>query len=242
MLFKKNKKKDKCQEGIKPVQTDEIGNYTVETDDSVDKNTVGETEYTVDKKDEDRVLYIVIDKEIPGLIDYFRSIGINVSYIYNRISKARDSILMQPLSCRIIVIDTGMGIFTTTKVRHELIDMLGICDEDNKVTVFYTDSVLKDDTVKELGKNKSDLDWYKYIKTADVANYILGLGENYILDDHEDTGVYDSVNNEELLEFRGDEVSCNDSDGTYDSLTDVSDILQHINTEADGQLKAYKVV
>ena len=67
----------------------------------------------------------------------------------------RNTILMQSSPTRVIFIETGMGVFTATKVRQEIIDTLSLSDDDSKITVFYTSSVLKMDAVKQLGKVKT---------------------------------------------------------------------------------------
>lgn len=148
------------------------------------------------------IAYLVTDRPVHGLINYFRECGINISNIYTSIKSARNTILMQTEPCRIIISDTGLGKFTTTRTRQELIDMIGICDENNKVTVFYTDSVLKVDSVKELGKDNIGIDWHKYTGTINMAVNILNYNEEYILDDAADDP--DDVPNEDALDgFNG---------------------------------------
>ena len=130
----------------------------------------------------DMVLYIIADKKENGLTTYFRECGIKVSSVYDDITEAKNAVLMQSLPTRIVIIDSGKGKFTLTKVREEIIDMLGISDEQNKTTVFFTDSVIKVDTMRALGKAAKQIDWLQYKSTPIVAATILAYRENYVYD------------------------------------------------------------
>ena len=94
-----------------------------------------------------------------------RESGLNVSRIFKNIADARDELIMQTEPYRLVVVETGLGRFTSTSQRKEIIDLLGICtDEDSRASVFYTDSVLKIDVIRELGKDT------KY-KISDLCPY-----------------------------------------------------------------------
>ena len=134
----------------------------------------------------DSIVYLVIDRHVHGLINYFRECGILVSNIYTNIEDARNTILIQSKPCRIIIADSGLGKFSTTKIRQELIDMIGICDENNNVTVFYTDSALKVDSLRKLGDVKLAIDWFKYAGTASMVATLLKYDEKYTLDEAAD--------------------------------------------------------
>lgn len=150
---------------------------------------------------QDMILYIVIDKAIPGLVNYFRECGVKVSNIFNDIVDAKNTVLMQSEPIRIVVVDTGLGKFTTTSMRAELIDMLGIADENSKTTVFYTDSALKVDTIRTLGKSSKKIDWIQYKSTSIVAGSILNYNENYVYDMEDDLDEIEK--DREALNFKG---------------------------------------
>ena len=154
-----------------------------------------------DESDDGMVLYIVVDKVVFGLINYFRENGVKVSNLFSDVTEAKNMILMQGLPTRIVVIDTGSGRFTSTVMRNEIIDMLGMADEQNKTTVFYSDSVLKMVAARELGKLSKTIDWIQYKSTAIVAATILQYNEKYIYD-YEDEN--DVANDDfELLNYKG---------------------------------------
>lgn len=150
------------------VETNELVEATVETVVTDDSRKVG-----------DRVLYIICDKEVPGLLNYIRELGVKATEIFYSINDARNELLAVFDSYRLVVIDTGTGRFTGTTTRAELLDIIGMYGEDNKVTVFYTDDSLKIDGQKLFSKGKSHLDWYKYASTIGVVTTIMQYEEVY---------------------------------------------------------------
>lgn len=162
------------------------------------------TENTEGQKLQDIVLHFVIDKSTSDMLDYFRGYGVNVSRIFNNIEEAKNEILMQINPCRIVIVDTGTGKFSLMGARKALVDLLGIGDEDNKITVFYTDSVIKDDISMAEEVDNKQIDWIKYRSTADILATLLQKSkkENYIIDDTlEETKKTTST--QELMQFKG---------------------------------------
>lgn len=192
-----------------------------------------------EKEQESLILYIVTDRKTKGLVNYFRECGLNVSNIISSISQARDTLLMQYKPCRFVIIDTGTGKFTSTKVRQELIDVLGICDESNKVSVFYTDSIIKAEATRILGKNKLDMDWYKYQNTVTTVATLLSCNEKYELDE-------DSENDEELTNtklinmIKGTDTKVECDKSLKESKIKPADIRVHIEEES-GLIETYEV-
>lgn len=144
---------------------------------------------------QDVVLYIIIDRKIHGLLGYFRNYGVNVSKIFTDIAEARNTMLMQTELSRLVVIDTGTGKFTNMASRRELVDLMGICDEDTKISVFYTDSVIKSEISSAAEVDDKHIDWSKYKSTAVVLALLLQKTklENYC--------VYEEDDEEDQLEF-----------------------------------------
>ncbi|MBO5388567.1 MAG: hypothetical protein J6A59_10565 [Lachnospiraceae bacterium] len=160
-----------------------------------------EDDVNTDEPKPDMILYIVIDKYIEGLINYMRESGLNVSRIFKNIADARDELIMQTEPYRLVVVETGLGRFTSTSQRKEIIDLLGICtDEDSRASVFYTDSVLKIDVIRELGKD-TNIKWEKYKNTALTVVRLLKLHENFVLSDEQNLDTFKSE--KECMEFTG---------------------------------------
>lgn len=263
-IFKKNNKESLEKEELENINEDvqefddidldseDIIDYEEETTDNeynedniiIDTNTENEIKAEdTNEVNEDKieyVLYLVIDRQSHGLLNYFRESGINVSNIYNTIEDARNTILMQPEPCRVLIADTGLGRFTNTKTRQELIDMLGICDINNRITVFYTDSVLKADSTRELGKAKLDIDWIKYEGTASMVANTLSYKENYIMDDYIDD--LDTIpEKEDIYKIKGFNTNAPYGEQIYVRGLDSTDLINNMLSSEEGLLQGYKV-
>lgn len=137
----------------------------------------------VPKEKPKMVLYIVIDRPVGGMINYLRECGVKVSAIFNNITDIKNTVLMQSEPTRVVVVDTGLGKFSATAMRKELVDMFGISDEQNRTTVFFTDSVIKMETTRELGRSGSKhIEWLPYKSTAIIAATLLSYDEEYVYD------------------------------------------------------------
>ena len=194
------------------------------------------------QKLQDIVLHFVIDKSTSDMLDYFRGYGINVSRIFNNIEEAKNEILMQINPCRIVIVDTGTGRFSLMGARKALVDLLGIGDEDNKISVFYTDSVIKDDISMAEEVDNKQIDWIKYRSTADILATLLQKSkkENYIIDDTLGE-VKKTTSTQELMQFKG--LSMKDESVNIGQPTiSVEEIaLNREENSGSNQLQAYEV-
>jgi hypothetical protein len=137
------------------------------------------------------VLYLIVDKPIEGMLQYFRSYGINVSRIFTRIADARNALLMQVDPTKIVLIDTGNGGFNSMSARKDIIDLIGLGDDQNKIVAFYSDTNLKAEVNSNRSIQKKSIDWVKYKTTSGVLAYLLQSYKecNYIADgDYTDAG------------------------------------------------------
>ena len=92
---------------------------------------------------EDVVLYIITDRHLPNMLQYYRERGVNVSNIFDNIEDARSALILNIEKSRLVILDTGMGQFSNMGTRRQIIDLIGISDEENRISVYYTDSVIK---------------------------------------------------------------------------------------------------
>ena len=188
------------------------------------------------------MLYLVIDKPVEGLLNYFRMSGVNVSNIYSDIGEAKNEVIMQSDPLRIVIVDTGLGKFTTTTMRAELIDMMGISDDQNRTTVFYTDSALKVDTLHTLGKSGKDIDWFKYQSTALVVATLLSYNEDYILNsDSDNLADQKKTQANDVLNFKG--LTSGLPDVPRMEITGFTSdaIMTHVVNNVDGTIPGFEV-
>lgn len=126
------------------------------------------------------ILYVLTDRLTSNSLQYFRSAGLPVTRIFNNIDDIRDELIMLLDPCRLVIIETGLGKFTSVNSRKDIIDMLGISDEDNKIAVFYTDNALRADARESLDDAYKRIDWFKYSSTAETVARLLLMKEQYI--------------------------------------------------------------
>lgn len=139
-----------------------------------------ETKEVTSDENKQSHLYILTDRKTPNLLSYMRNHGVNVSRIFNNIQEARDHLIYQFGSCRLVILETGLGKFTSINARKELVDTLGICDEGIDIAVFYTDNNVKTEATESLEIDYKRIKWYKYKSTADTVAQLLLLKETFI--------------------------------------------------------------
>lgn len=205
---------------------------------AISKNKKKNKEGKNGKKDEveviekkDYVLYMITDKPINGVIKYFDNFGVKVSKVFSNIQDARDVLLMQIHPSKVIVVDTGTGRFTNMSARKDLIDLMGISDDENLTTVFYSDSVIKTEVEYNSEVEDKQIDWYKYKSTAHVLAYLLQCSstENYVLDGE----TADIVDISEDLTFKGITLTTYEKSNIGNVQINTSDIVAKQQVESD---------
>lgn len=159
-------------------------------------------------KSNDIVLYAIIDKYNPSMLDYFRGYGVKISKIFTNIAEIRDAMLIQTNISRLVIIDTGTGRFTNMSSRNALIDLIGVSDSDTRISVFYTDSIIKTEVSISSAVEDKNIEWLKYRSTADLLANLLQKTktENYIYDSNLENETTESIDNS--LDFKGLSVKC----------------------------------
>lgn len=178
------------------------------------------------------MLYLIVDKEVPGMLEYFRERGLNISKLFTDIGEARSNLLLQENKIRIVIIDSGTGRFVSTIVRKELVDLIGISDEDNLFTVFYTDHVIKSSVLNDLSKELYTIDWFKFTTTVAVVATMLKYKEEYIPDDDYDNILDIDVESALKSRVNPDSESDKDIDNTtytFSSIKKLNELIQDKN-------------
>ena len=213
----------------------------VDKEESIDEDVKQEEkEENIEQSQEENntfVLYFVVDNKNDNLLKYYRNLGLNVSIIFDDITEARNRILMQREPARIVVIDSGLGIFSSLSKRNELIDMLGISDDRNRISVFYSDSAIKSDALKQLGKSAKSIDWIKYKNTIVVASIILNYKEEYIYQNKENED--NVIVERDILKYKG--IDCG-NDNERIVVTGFSEEAIRLGIEdSEDQLERFKI-
>lgn len=202
-------------------------NYSYASDDSLD-------------------LYLVSDKVVPGLLEYLNDCGLAVTDIFDGVEPLKNTLLLQSSRARIVIIDSGTGRFISPNVRKELVDIIGMNDENLQFTIFYTDNILKSTTIQELGKMGKELEWVKYSSTVVVAAYLLMKHEKYnirrkAMSDAEYSQKTDSLRNK-LKYIKGSEVPNRKPEALPQLTVNPDDIVAHFEGDTENEIQSFKVV
>lgn len=223
----------------------------VEVKDEETEETVIETDVNIETKPEeaveneikDLILYIITDKVNSSMLQYYRDCNVNVSRIFTNIIEAKDTLLMQVNPFKIVIIDTGTGRFSAMGSRKELVDLMGICDEDTRISVYYTDTVIKSEVEYNEVIEEKSIHWHKFKSNTDVVAHLLMNKdkERYVYDaDDKDKPIEISDN---VLDFRGLEVMDKYETGLTEPAVTFNDILVHMlnNEDVSGELPSYVI-
>jgi hypothetical protein len=157
-----------------------------------------------------------MDKAPMGMLTYFRDYGAKVSKIYKNIQDAEQDFVMQVGHVRLIIVDSGTGVFASTRSRAKLASLAGAIDDEKKITIFYSDSLIKYDIVNQTqydgGINfEKDIEWFKYKSTPDLLARILKMNkkQNFTYSHNKDDEHFENVHKKnkdgeaEFLKFKG---------------------------------------
>lgn len=216
------------------VDTDE----TLVNADGTEVDTVEE-----DEKPRDLILYIIIDKNNPSLLQYYRECGVNVSKVFTNINDAKDTLLMQIEPVKILIVDTGTGRFSAMGSRKELIDLMGICDEDARISVYYTDTVIKSEVEYNGSFEERDIHWHKFKSNTDVVAHLLrNKGkENYIYDNEDKDKVKEVA--DDILDITGFKFREQEQFNLGDPSITANDVIIHMaeNESAEDLIEGYVI-
>lgn len=202
--------------------TDEyVEEYTEQADEQVDEQTAASNNKKSKKKRSllskksnepeepevipDKKLVLLMDKYIPEFITYCRNAGLNVHSIFYKVEDAENFLLFNE-EIRLVVFETGIGKFNSIALREYVANLIGMCEDDKDVSVFYTDSVIKSDVKQQNREAHNRVKWHKYITTITSIAELLQYKENFILDGSE----MQDTSEEDIQHLKGQEVDLSD--------------------------------
>lgn len=196
------------------------------------------------------VLYIVTDKQADGLLSYFRYYGCKVSKVFTNIKDASEAVVMSMTPCKVVVIETGRGKFTSVSNRKNLMEVLSLgaetntSDDDynNEVEIFYTDSIVKAEAKNSVEFDYRKLKWHNYSTTAVVlATLLQELKEETYVYEYEDSEEIDK--SDDLIKFKGIPAKTKERMDIGLPALRLFEILEHEgdNITDDESLPGYKI-
>lgn len=158
-------------------EDDDYGEEVVDTDDD---------EYGSSEAEGDPILITLVDKKIPGLLEYMRDHGLNTQVVTDNPEYIAEIMMAQYGGCDVLIIDTGMGVFATSEARKQILNIVQQSEGNIHQFFFYTDNAIKTDIQDQLGRrNKKQLTWVKYKTTMLTVAEMLNHCHTYRNDDYE---------------------------------------------------------
>lgn len=180
---------DMDQTQVSEVETDDDYGESVEAEDDDYGEEVTDTdddEYGSSEAEGDPILITLVDKKIPGLLEYMRDHGLNTQVVTDNPEYIAEIMMAQYGGCDVLIIDTGMGVFATSEARKQILNIVQQSEGNIHQFFFYTDNAIKTDIQDQLGRrNKKQLTWVKYKTTMLTVAEMLNHCHTYRNDDYE---------------------------------------------------------
>lgn len=180
---------DMEQTQVSEVETDDDYGESVEAEDDDYGEEVADTdddEYGSSEAEGDPILITLVDKKIPGLLEYMRDHGLNTQVVTDNPEYIAEIMMAQYGGCDVLIIDTGMGVFATSEARKQILNIVQQSEGNIHQFFFYTDNAIKTDIQDQLGRrNKKQLTWVKYKTTMLTVAEMLNHCHTYRNDDYE---------------------------------------------------------
>lgn len=236
----KSEENDAIEDNSSNITTDKVNLEKKE-----EQPMASEDDITEDaEKPKDLILYIIMDKSNPSTLQYYRECGVNVSKIFTNINDAKDTLLMQINPVKILIVDTGTGRFSAMGSRKELLDLMGICDEDARISVYYTDTVIKSEVEYNESFEERNIHWHRFKSNTDVVAHLLkNIGkENYIYDNEDKDKISETPEN--ILDFTGFKFDEPKQINIGEPSITLNDIKVHMvdNESTEDEIEGYNLV
>lgn len=180
---------DMDQTQVSEVETEDDYGESVEAEDDDYGEEVADTdddEYGSSEAEGDPILITLVDKKIPGLLEYMRDHGLNTQVVTDNPEYIAEIMMAQYGGCDVLIIDTGMGVFATSEARKQILNIVQQSEGNIHQFFFYTDNAIKTDIQDQLGRrNKKQLTWVKYKTTMLTVAEMLNHCHTYRNDDYE---------------------------------------------------------
>ena len=180
---------DMEQTQVSEVETEDDYGESVEAEDDDYGEEVTDTdddEYGSSEAEGDQILITLVDKKIPGLLEYMRDHGLNTQVVTDNPEYIAEIMMAQYGGCDVLIIDTGMGVFATSEARKQILNIVQQSEGNIHQFFFYTDNAIKTDIQDQLGRrNKKQLTWVKYKTTMLTVAEMLNHCHTYRNDDYE---------------------------------------------------------
>lgn len=184
-------------------------------------------------------LFVLTDKLTPHMMEFARDSGLAVSNIFTSVDDLKSLLMTTFGVTRIVVVDSGTGRFVAPATRKDLIDAIGMADDDVKFTVFYTSNLLKEDAKNTLTDNSANVEWVPYKCTSVcVAVMLMHKAEEYVYDSvaYADAEKFE----DDIMKHVGKDSRCNLDEPSV-SMLNLSNLYQRMFSDESKELPAFSI-
>lgn len=184
-------------------------------------------------------LFVLTDKLTPHMMEFARDSGLAVSNIFTSVDDLKSLLMTTFGVTRIVVVDSGTGRFVAPATRKDLIDAIGMADDDVKFTVFYTSNLLKEDAKNTLTDNSANVEWVPYKCTSVcVAVMLMHKAEEYVYDSvaYADAEKFE----DDIMKHVGKDSRCNLDEPSV-SMLNLSNLYQRMFSDESKELPAFVI-
>lgn len=184
-------------------------------------------------------LFVLTDKLTPHMMEFARDSGLAVSNIFTSVDDLKSLLMTTFGVTRIVVVDSGTGRFVAPATRKDLIDAIGMADDDVKFTVFYTSNLLKEDAKNTLTDNSANVEWVPYKCTSVcVAVMLMHKAEEYVYDSvaYADAEKFE----DDIMNHVGKDSRCNLDEPSV-SMLNLSNLYQRMFSDESKELPAFSI-
>ena len=184
-------------------------------------------------------LFVLTDKLTPHMMEFARDSGLAVSNIFTSVDDLKSLLMTTFGVTRIVVVDSGTGRFVAPATRKDLIDAIGMADDDVKFTVFYTSNLLKEDAKNTLADNSDNVEWVPYKCTSVcVAVMLMHKAEEYVYDSvaYADAEKFE----DDIMKHVGKDSRCNLDEPSV-SMLNLSNLYQRMFSDESKELPAFSI-
>jgi hypothetical protein len=155
-------------------------------------------------------LYVLVEEQKQGLIQYLHENGVEVYYISSKTSELMDEVMLDEHPVRLLIIDSNKGRFDDKKELVEIESLVEIVtDADGYVSMFSNMNhfnVIKKHIVTRTKSKADKIVVYKSAGAVDILTYLADYNEVYV-----EGGAKDVIP-EDVLGFRPDKVQLKDKE------------------------------
>lgn len=204
------------------------------------KSGNNETSYVEPVAQKQKVsLFVLTDKLTPHMMEFARDSGLAVSNIFTSVDDLKSLLMTTFGVTRIVVVDSGTGRFVAPATRKDLIDAIGMADEDVKFTVFYTSNLLKEDAKNTLTDSSANVEWVPYKCTSVcVAVMLMHKAEEYVYDSvaYADAEKFE----DDIMKHVGKDSRCKLDEPSV-SMLNLSNLYQRMFSDESKELPAFVI-